>query len=187
MTRFPHDQFAKDFLESLLSPLGQVQTSLKISGEVREVDVYFIPDPKLSPVQELGILAECAKNTVIFELQEVAALPAEHPYRNSALDLLGNLKVILEARETIEPEEQELIMQLSPLYLERIQEAQQVGEIRHAQAQTVRLLNRRIGDVSADVLARVKLLPLAQLDDLHDAALDFTQISDLIAWLDLNG
>jgi hypothetical protein len=72
MTRFPHDQFAKDFLESLLSPLGQVQTSLKISGEVREVDVYFIPDPQLPPIQELGILAECAKTTVIFE-----------PFRNS--------------------------------------------------------------------------------------------------------
>jgi hypothetical protein len=45
-------------------------------------------------------------------------------------------------------------MQLSPLYLERIQEAQQVGEqlgeVRHAQAQTVRLLNRWVGDVSAD-------------------------------------
>jgi hypothetical protein len=72
MTRFPHDQFAKDFLESLLSPLGQVQTSLKISSEVREVDVYFVPDPNLSPIQELGILAECAKTTIIFE-----------PYRNS--------------------------------------------------------------------------------------------------------
>ena len=64
MTRFPHDQFAKDFLESLLSP-----------------------------------------------------------YRNNALDLLGNLKVILETREKIEPEEQELIMQLSPLYLEKLQAA----------------------------------------------------------------
>jgi Domain of unknown function (DUF4351) len=306
MTRFPHDQFAKDFLESLLAPLGQVQTSLKISGEVREVDVYFIPDPKLSPLQELGILAECAKTTVIFEpyrnsvkvpqiracmsklydlhsyllreakrqsqpelgddvlpnlwiltptlsaqilaglgaklepdkwgegvyllsptlktgiivihqlpqtpttlwvrllgkgnvqsraIQEVAALPAEHPYRNNALDLLGNLKVILEARETIEPEEQELIMQLSPLYLEKLQAAQQVGEqlgeqrgeVRHAQAQTLRLLNRRVGDLSADVLARVKALPLEQLDDLHDAALDFTKVNDLTAWLDLNG
>ena len=75
-------------------------------------------------------------------IQEVAALPAEHPYRNNALDLLGNLKIILEARETIEPEEQELIMQLSPLYLEKLQAAQQVGEqlgeqrgeVRHAQA-----------------------------------------------------
>ena len=183
MTRFPHDQFAKDFLESLLSPLGQVQTSLKISGEVREVDVYFIPDPKLLPVQELGILAECAKTTAIFE-----------PYRNNALDLLGNLKIILEARETIEPEEQELIMQLSPLYLEKLQAAQQVGEqlgeqrgeVRHAQAQTLRLLNRRVGDVSTEILARVNVLSLERLDDLHDAALDFTKVSDLIAWLDLN-
>jgi Domain of unknown function (DUF4351) len=48
------------------------------------------------------------------------------------------------------------------------------------------LLNRRVGDISADVLAKVKLLPLARLDDLHNAALDFTQASDLIVWLDLN-
>ncbi|WP_373544603.1 DUF4351 domain-containing protein [Chamaesiphon sp.] len=123
-------------------------------------------------------------------IQEVAALPVEHPYRNNALDLLGNLKVILEARETIEPEEQELIMQLSPLYLEKLQAAQQVGEqlgeVRHAQAQTVRLLNRRVGDVSTEILARVNVLPLERLDDLLDAALDFANLSDLIAWLDLN-
>jgi hypothetical protein len=43
---------------------------------------------------------------------------------------LGNLKVILEARSNIEPEEQELIMQLSPLYLEKIQAAELVGEQR---------------------------------------------------------
>jgi hypothetical protein len=76
------------------------------------------------------------------------------------LDLLGNLKVILEARETIEPEEQELIMPLSPLYLEKLQAAEQAGEVRHAQAQTVRPLNRRVGNVSTDILARVKVLSL---------------------------
>ncbi|WP_309745141.1 DUF4351 domain-containing protein [Chamaesiphon sp. OTE_20_metabat_361] len=105
--------------------------------------------------------------------------------------MLGNLKVILEARETIEPEEQELIMQLSPLYLEKLQAAQQVGEqlgeVRHAHAQTLRLLNRRVGDVSTEILARVNVLPLDLLDGLHDAALDFTQMSDLTDWLDLNG
>jgi hypothetical protein len=52
--------------------MGEVQTSLKISGEVREVDVYFIPDPQLLPIQELGMLAECAKNAIVFE-----------PFRNS--------------------------------------------------------------------------------------------------------
>jgi Domain of unknown function (DUF4351) len=83
------------------------------------------------------------------------------------------------------------MLQLSPLYLEKLQAAQQVGEqlgeVRHAQAQTVRLLNRRVGEVSTEILARVNALPLARLDELHDAALDFTQMSDLIAWLDLNG
>jgi hypothetical protein len=306
MTRFPHDQFAKDFLESLLSPLGQVQTSLKISGEVREVDIYFIPDPQLSPIQELGILAECAKSTVIFEpfrnsvkvpqiracmsklydlhsyllreakrqsqpepgddilpnlwiltptlsaqileglganleldkwgegvyllsptlktgiivihqlpktpttlwvrllgkgkvqaqaIQELAALPSEHLYRNNALDLLGNLKIILEARETIQPEDRELIMQLSPLYLEKLQAAEQIGEqrgeqrgeIKGRQDFVLRLLKKRAGNVSAEVLSRVMELSLEQLEDLYDAALDFTKVSDLTVWLDLNG
>jgi hypothetical protein len=39
MTRFPHDQFAKQYLKELLSPLGGVETSRKVSGEVREIDV----------------------------------------------------------------------------------------------------------------------------------------------------
>jgi Domain of unknown function (DUF4351) len=61
------------------------------------------------------------------------------------------------------------------------------GEVRHAQAQTLRLSNRRVGDVSAEILAKVNALPLERLDDLLDAALDFTNVGDLIAWLDLNG
>jgi Domain of unknown function (DUF4351) len=77
-------------------------------------------------------------------------------------------------------------MPLSPLYLEQLQAAEQVGEVRHAQAQTLRLLNRRVGDVSTEILARVNVLPLERLDDLHDAALDFTNVSDLTSWLDLN-
>ena len=72
MTRFPHDQFAKDFLESLLSPLGLVQTSLKISGEVREMDVFFTPDPNLAPASDLGLLSQCASTAAVFE-----------PYRSS--------------------------------------------------------------------------------------------------------
>jgi hypothetical protein len=35
MTQFPHDEFAKNFLDSLLSPLGTVEVSQQISSEVR--------------------------------------------------------------------------------------------------------------------------------------------------------
>lgn len=47
MTVFPYDQFAKDYLKELLSPLGEVETSRNIAGEVREIDVWFAPRGRL--------------------------------------------------------------------------------------------------------------------------------------------
>ncbi len=43
MTKFPYDRFAKDYLQELLSPLGSVETSKDVAGEVREIDIYFAP------------------------------------------------------------------------------------------------------------------------------------------------
>jgi Domain of unknown function (DUF4351) len=315
MTQFPHDEFAKSFLDSLLSPLGTVEVSQQISSEVRYADVYFTPEPNMVKTDDLGLLAKLAASSVVFEpfrnsvkmpqiracmsklfdlhqalgkeakkerqpeltedslpmlwiltptlsapilegfgakldlerwgegvylmpthfktgiivlhqlpktpatlwlrilgkgrvqeqaIQEVAALPAEHPQRDNVLDLLGNLKVILEARANIEPEEQELIMQLSPLYLEKIQAAEFVGEqrgrqsgliegeVKEGQTLVLRQLNRRVGTLSiadadgkpCDLEAKIKTLPLAQLEELGEALLDFSQMADLVAWLE---
>ena len=38
MSQFPHDQFAKNLLESLLSPFGLVQIAFTMSSEIREID-----------------------------------------------------------------------------------------------------------------------------------------------------
>lgn len=43
MTRFVYDQFAKQYLEELFSPLGSVKLSRDVTAEVREIDVLFIP------------------------------------------------------------------------------------------------------------------------------------------------
>lgn len=43
MTRFIHNQFAKDYLEELLKPYGEVQGFSRVAGEVREIDVLFSP------------------------------------------------------------------------------------------------------------------------------------------------
>ena len=67
MTRFPHDEFAKGFLESLLSPFGEVQTSAKISSEVREVDLFFQPDLAIQPIPELGLLGKIAQTDFVLE------------------------------------------------------------------------------------------------------------------------
>ncbi|NEP81031.1 MAG: flagellar assembly protein H [Okeania sp. SIO3B3] len=68
MTRFIHDQFAKDYLEELLSKLGECQVPLEIRSEVRQVDVFFAPStqPKISP-EELGLLGKLATTICLFE------------------------------------------------------------------------------------------------------------------------
>jgi len=43
MTRQPHDQLAKEYLEELLAPLGEVKTSKDVKSEVQEIDVWFVP------------------------------------------------------------------------------------------------------------------------------------------------
>ena len=83
-------------------------------------------------------------------------------------------------------------MQLSALYIEKLQEAQQVGEARgrqegrteEGQALILRQLTRRVGNVPIETEIRVKALSLVQLEDLGEALLDFAKIEDLLAWLD---
>ncbi|NTV78681.1 MAG: methyl-accepting chemotaxis protein [Clostridiales bacterium] len=75
MTVFPYDQFAKDYLKELLSPLGEVETSRNIAGEVREIDVWFVPRAQATSATSLGLLGRLATTAGIFE-----------PYRN-AIDL----------------------------------------------------------------------------------------------------
>jgi Domain of unknown function (DUF4351) len=66
------------------------------------------------------------------------------------------------------------------------QDGEQRGELKQAQSLIFRLLNRRVGTVPSEIEARVNGLSLVRLEMLHDAALDFTQIGDLITWLEGN-
>ena len=73
MTRFIYDQFSKDYLEELLKPYGEVNSSKKVAAEVKEIDVWFTPSPTPSRKRELlGILGRMAETSSIFE-----------PYRNA--------------------------------------------------------------------------------------------------------
>lgn len=190
MTRFPHDEFAKGFLESLLSPFGEVQTSFKIS-----IVIHQLPKTPESLWFRLLGRERVQSNAIV----EVAALPLSHPYRQDALSWLGNLKVILEAREIKEPEEEELMMQLSPLFLEKLQAAELVGEqrgeklgemkgktqgrVEEARALVIRQLNRKFGNVSPTLLAKIEDLSLERVELLSEDLLDFTSIDHLEQWL----
>jgi predicted transposase/invertase (TIGR01784 family) len=72
------------------------------------------------------------------------------------------------------------------VYREARAEGETIGEVNEAQSLILRLLKRRVGNISIDLEARIKTLPLAQLEELGEALLDFSQMNDLIAWLDTN-
>ena len=68
MTRLIHDQFAKQYLKELLSSRGEVETSRDVMGEMRQIDVFFVPfaEPpqKATP---LGLLEKIIATSCVLE------------------------------------------------------------------------------------------------------------------------
>ena len=78
MTRFAYDRFAKQYLQELLCPLGEVEISRDIASEVRQIDVLFVPKPQdrnqnETAVRALGLLGKIATTPALLE-----------PFRNPA-------------------------------------------------------------------------------------------------------
>ncbi|QLE49479.1 hypothetical protein FD724_16200 [Nostoc sp. C057] len=94
MTRFPYDQFAKDYLKELLQPLGEVETSRKVPAQIREIDVYFVPPPQSTknPI-ELGLLGKFAAEPALVEPFRNAATIAEiRSCINKLFDIFAEVK-----------------------------------------------------------------------------------------------
>jgi hypothetical protein len=290
MTRFIHDQFAKDYLEELLKPYGEVQAASQVAGEIREIDVLFTPFPtQTTNVELLGLLGKLATTPAIFEpfrnpasteeicdcllkslevrsalrraakreqttnikieipklwiltptaskniisgfsettkpdslpgiyylakslhaaivvihqlpqtpetlwlrllgrgtvqkraIDELAALPLNQPYVKITLELLYNLQKNLKINQSSQTEDQELIMRLAPLYQQDRELAKQEGE----QRLIIRLLNRRVGEIDSLLIQKVQALSVEKLEELGEALLDFTSVTDLETWLE---
>jgi hypothetical protein len=143
MSQFPHDQFAKDLLESLLSPFGRVETDRKIS---------------------------------------IDRLDPNSPYRQNALRLLLDLRVVLETRQNRNNQDMELLMSLrtSQPYLEYMAQMTREAE----RGLVLKQLNRKLGSLSPESIEKINNLNVEKLEGLGEALLDFTNVNDLNNWLD---
>jgi hypothetical protein len=84
----------KDYLETFLSSSGDVKTSLDVTAETQEIDVYFRPtSPEMPP--ELGLLGKLAQTPCLLE-----------PYRNPVTieGILACLSKLLTVREQLQRE-----------------------------------------------------------------------------------
>ncbi|NCS80040.1 MAG: DUF4351 domain-containing protein, partial [Microcystis aeruginosa K13-07] len=66
------------------------------------------------------------------------------------------------------------------IWSEGLQEGRQEGEANLV----LRQLNRRIGDISPELLPNIRSLDLEQLENLGEALLDFQSLQDLEQWLE---
>jgi Domain of unknown function (DUF4351) len=83
--------------------------------------------------------------------------------------------------------QKERVMEIITSWMERgIEQGIEQGRKQVALRLVSRLLTKRIGELDASLDRRLQDLSIGQLEDLHDAALDFTQVSQLMSWLTSN-
>ncbi|MCT7982066.1 hypothetical protein NG796_02030 [Laspinema sp. A4] len=115
-------------------------------------------------------------------ITELRELPEDNPFRVQTLELLYNLLTILEVRQDLETEDQSLVMELSPLYLERLENANQRG-IKQGLEQGQRLmvekmLKAKFGEVDGELSAIIDALLLIP-------PLDMMQLIYQLSWEEL--
>ena len=79
------------------------------------------------------------------------------------------------------------IMKESVIYQDILQEGLQLGlqqGLQQQQALILRLLNRRVGNIPTNLQTIIEQLSQTQLEDLGEALMDFTTLSDLSNWLE---
>ena len=74
----------------------------------------------------------------------------------------------------------EEIMRESVIYQDILEQGQRRGEV----AMLLRILTRGIGSLTPEIQAQIQTLSISQLEDLGEALLDFSQPTDLTAWLE---
>jgi hypothetical protein len=67
MTRFRHDEFAKDLLRTILEPYGKVKIDRLVKSELRRIDVFFTPAEVVPDDPTLQLLWKCAQYGASFE------------------------------------------------------------------------------------------------------------------------
>ncbi len=97
-------------------------------------------------------------------IDELVALPSNHPFRSLALELLYNLEKNLVVAQNPEPEDRELIMRLAPLYQQDRELAKQEG-IQQGQQQGIKQGERLV----VENLLRVRF---GSLDDQLQAIIE---------------
>ncbi|MFM5983412.1 MAG: DUF4351 domain-containing protein [Sphaerospermopsis kisseleviana] len=137
---------------------------------------------QLPPTAETLWIRMLGRGTVQKEaVDELIALPVDHPFRKITLELFYNLQTHLTQNHQ-ESEDREIIMRLAPLF----QQEKDLAIQKRESTLIIRLLNKRFGEINPELIERVKNLSIDKIESLGEALLDFSKVDDLEMWLNQN-
>jgi predicted transposase YdaD len=113
--------------------------------------------------------------------QEVAKIADREARQNTAAytEILAGLRF---EKNLIRQLLSEDIMQESVIYQDILQKGEQKEAFRFLNRQ----LNRRFGEIDSSIVERIRILSTEQLEVLGEEFLSFSNVSDLVAWLENN-
>ena len=98
-------------------------------------------------------------------VEELTELPKNNPFRENLLEILADWRKNLELRDNLSREEEEVIMNLSPAYLQQIEDWKQEERF----SLITYLLEGRFGSLDAElsgVVAKIANIPISERTEL---------------------
>jgi predicted transposase/invertase (TIGR01784 family) len=189
--RFPTKQMRQVVIYLTRSNSELVYQNLfEIPGTRHEFEVIRLwEQPTQSFLEARGLLplavltqTSDAAQTLRQVAARIEAIPELRVQSNVAAST-GILAGLLLKRDFINQILRRDIMQQSVIYQDILQEGEQTGALKQGQSLILRLLVRRIGEVSPERRSQIQALSLPQLEALGEALLDFTKPDDLHEWI----
>ena len=188
--RFPQKRMRQVviYLTRSTSPLVH-QTAFEIPGTRHEFEVIrlweqptqtFLEATGLLPLAVLTQTPDTAQ-TLRQIATRIEAIPDQRIQSNVAAST-GILAGLLLNKELINQVLRRDIMQQSVIYQEWREEFLQEGRQEGESALILRLLSRRLGEVTPEQRSQIQSLSINQLEALGEALLDFTKPEDLEEW-----
>jgi predicted transposase YdaD len=157
----------------------------------------FLNHPPLLPLAPLtrtntpqGLLSQVSENLAKIADRETKQDIAAYT------EILAGLKF---EKDLIRQFLREDIMQESVIYQDILQKGERIGQKRGEkigeeigqkigqklgeERLVIRQINRKLGDLQPALIERIKLLSTEELENLGEALLDFSDVSDLVVWL----
>jgi predicted transposase YdaD len=140
----------------------------------------FLSNSALLPLAPL-----CRTDSPRDLLSQIAAVVAKISDRETRQNTAAYIEILAGLRfekDLIRQLLSEDIMQESVIYQDIFQKGEQKEAFRFLNRQ----LNRRFGEIDSSVIERIRILSTEELEALGEEFLSFSNVSDLVAWLERN-